>query len=246
MHQRQQSTTWRTIVSFIRTLTTLMCVSLLSITIHLRWQWMCTIISQGNKGAFLSPLVSVCLAVHLKKTINNVIQYGNPVGALAIATVVVGWSLLLIPFLNSLLYLAWVGAQLDQIWLNRTRRKWHQWWYHWHCHEETQNQSICRIYGCSMGCKNSWIGSINHPPWWQQVENYPSSGRWEDGLDWCQWGWCGGRCQWQGIWSLCIDWNLVSPSITFSQILELICWQNLNYVTTYSWIYFIYTSRSRH
>lgn len=46
-------------------------------------------ISQGNKGAFLSPLVSACLGVHLKKTINNVIQYGNPVGALAIATAVV-------------------------------------------------------------------------------------------------------------------------------------------------------------
>ena len=44
---------------------------------------------QGNKGAFLSPLVSACLAVHLKKTINNVIQYGYPVGALAIATAVV-------------------------------------------------------------------------------------------------------------------------------------------------------------
>jgi hypothetical protein len=44
---------------------------------------------QGNKGAFLSPLVSTCLAVHLKKTMFNVKQYGNPVGALAIATAVV-------------------------------------------------------------------------------------------------------------------------------------------------------------
>ena len=44
---------------------------------------------QGNKGAFLSPLVSACLAVHLKKTINNVIQFSHPVGALAIAAAVV-------------------------------------------------------------------------------------------------------------------------------------------------------------
>ncbi|KIM35954.1 hypothetical protein M413DRAFT_428169 [Hebeloma cylindrosporum] len=42
----------------------------------------------GNKGAFLSPLVSTCLAVHLKKTIHNVKQYGYPVGALAMATAV--------------------------------------------------------------------------------------------------------------------------------------------------------------
>jgi hypothetical protein len=44
---------------------------------------------QGNKGAFLRPLVSTCLAVHLKKTMHNVKQYGYPVGALAIATAVV-------------------------------------------------------------------------------------------------------------------------------------------------------------
>jgi hypothetical protein len=44
----------------------------------------------------MSPLVSACLAVHLKKTINNVIQYGYPVGALAIATAVVRKSLLYI------------------------------------------------------------------------------------------------------------------------------------------------------
>lgn len=48
-----------------------------------------TVIHQGNKGAFMSPLVSACLGVHLKKTVNNVIQYGYPVGALAIATAVV-------------------------------------------------------------------------------------------------------------------------------------------------------------
>ena len=50
----------------------------------------CTYVSdQGNKGAFLSPLVCACLAVHLKKTMHNVKQYGYPVGALAIATAVV-------------------------------------------------------------------------------------------------------------------------------------------------------------
>ena len=48
-----------------------------------------TVVPQGNKGAFMSPLVSACLAVHLKKSINNAIQYGYPVGALAIATAVV-------------------------------------------------------------------------------------------------------------------------------------------------------------
>ena len=37
----------------------------------------------------MSPLVSVCLVVHLKKTINNVTQYGYPVGTLTIATAVV-------------------------------------------------------------------------------------------------------------------------------------------------------------
>ena len=37
----------------------------------------------------MSSLVSAYLAVHLKKTINNVMQYGYPVGALAIATAVV-------------------------------------------------------------------------------------------------------------------------------------------------------------
>ena len=37
----------------------------------------------------MSPLVSACLGVHFKKTVNNVIQYGYPVGALAIATAVV-------------------------------------------------------------------------------------------------------------------------------------------------------------
>ena len=47
------------------------------------------------KGAFLSPLVSTCLAVHLKKTEHNVIQYGFPVGGLAIATANVRDSLLL-------------------------------------------------------------------------------------------------------------------------------------------------------
>ena len=30
--------------------------------------------NQGNKGAFLSPLVSACLAVHMKKTMLNVKQ----------------------------------------------------------------------------------------------------------------------------------------------------------------------------
>ncbi|KAF8802193.1 hypothetical protein BYT27DRAFT_7113324, partial [Phlegmacium glaucopus] len=50
----------------------------------------------GNRGAFLSPLVSMCLAVHLKKTENNVIQYGYPVGALAIATAVLEHGLELI------------------------------------------------------------------------------------------------------------------------------------------------------
>ncbi|KAF8806109.1 hypothetical protein BYT27DRAFT_7212388 [Phlegmacium glaucopus] len=50
----------------------------------------------GNRGAFLSPLVSMCLAVHLKKTENNVIQYGYPVGALAIATAVLECGLELI------------------------------------------------------------------------------------------------------------------------------------------------------
>ena len=43
----------------------------------------------GDKGAFLSPLVSTCLAVHLKKAILNIKQYGYPVGGLAIATAVV-------------------------------------------------------------------------------------------------------------------------------------------------------------
>ena len=37
----------------------------------------------------MSPLFSACLAVHLKKTINNVIQYGYPVGALAMVAAVV-------------------------------------------------------------------------------------------------------------------------------------------------------------
>ena len=54
--------------------------------------WFYTVIPQGNKGAFLSPLVSACLAVHLKKTTNNVIQYGYPVGALAIVVAVVRHS----------------------------------------------------------------------------------------------------------------------------------------------------------
>jgi hypothetical protein len=49
-----------------------------------------TVKPQGNKGAFLSALVSTCFATHLKKTINNVIQYGYPVGALAITAAVVG------------------------------------------------------------------------------------------------------------------------------------------------------------
>lgn len=48
-----------------------------------------TVIPQGKKGPFLSPLVSACLAAHLKKTINNVIQYGYPVGALTIATAII-------------------------------------------------------------------------------------------------------------------------------------------------------------
>jgi hypothetical protein len=48
----------------------------------------CSVIPQ-NKGAFLNPLVSACLAVHLKKTSHNVIQYGYPVGGLAIAISVV-------------------------------------------------------------------------------------------------------------------------------------------------------------
>ncbi|KAF8802591.1 hypothetical protein BYT27DRAFT_7260895 [Phlegmacium glaucopus] len=52
--------------------------------------------NKGNKGAFLSPLVTACLAAHIKKTMNNVIQYGYPVGALAIATAVLKRSLELI------------------------------------------------------------------------------------------------------------------------------------------------------
>ncbi|KAF8808382.1 hypothetical protein BYT27DRAFT_7337767 [Phlegmacium glaucopus] len=47
-------------------------------------------------GAFLSPLVSMCLGVHLKKTEHNVIQYGYPVGALAVATAVLERGLELI------------------------------------------------------------------------------------------------------------------------------------------------------
>ena len=57
---------------------------------------------QGNKGAFLSPLVSACLAVHVKKTVNNVIQYGYPAGALAIVTAVVRWSCDLVTLTNIL------------------------------------------------------------------------------------------------------------------------------------------------
>jgi hypothetical protein len=41
----------------------------------------------------MSPLVSACLAAHLKKTVNNVIQYGYPVGALAMVAAVVCLSL---------------------------------------------------------------------------------------------------------------------------------------------------------
>ncbi|KAF8800095.1 hypothetical protein BYT27DRAFT_7149065 [Phlegmacium glaucopus] len=52
--------------------------------------------NKGNKGAFLNPLVTACLAAHLKKTLNNVIQYGYPVGALAIATAVLERGLELI------------------------------------------------------------------------------------------------------------------------------------------------------
>ena len=40
-------------------------------------------------GAFKSPLVSACLAAHLKKMAHNVIQYGYPVGALAMVAAVV-------------------------------------------------------------------------------------------------------------------------------------------------------------
>jgi hypothetical protein len=62
------------------------CVFLLLIRLNLPLQY---ISDQGNKGAFLSPLVSTCLAVHLKKTMHNLKQYGYPVGALAIATAVI-------------------------------------------------------------------------------------------------------------------------------------------------------------
>lgn len=57
-----------------------------------------TVIPQGNKGAFLNPLVSACLAIHLKKTINNVIQYGYPLGALAITAAVVRLNIVLYHF----------------------------------------------------------------------------------------------------------------------------------------------------
>ena len=40
-------------------------------------------------GAFKSPLVSACLAAHLKKTAHNIIQYGYPVGALAMVAAVI-------------------------------------------------------------------------------------------------------------------------------------------------------------
>lgn len=86
--ERRRSTTWRTTVLFTRILMMIRSQSFMIVS-SLTINSLTLMTPQGNKGAFLSPLVSACLAVHLKKTINNVIQYGYPVGALAIATAVV-------------------------------------------------------------------------------------------------------------------------------------------------------------
>ncbi|KAF8815867.1 hypothetical protein BYT27DRAFT_7286661 [Phlegmacium glaucopus] len=81
--------------------------------------------NKGNKGAFLNPLVTACLTAHLKKTLNNVIQYGYPVGALAIATAVLECGLELIKAghigLDGCDTLNWYTGYTDAVWGGKTR-----------------------------------------------------------------------------------------------------------------------------